>query len=56
MRRSKRERTPNHMFINDQFEIMRMLRKSSEDEKKLVFDQSKYVVIGAIEVENDGSF
>ena len=56
MRRSKRERTPNHMFINDQFEIMRMLRKSSEDEKKLVFDQSKYVVIGTIEVEDDGTF
>ena len=38
------------MFINDQFEIMRMLRKSSEM-RKLVFDQ-EICGDGAIEVEN----
>ena len=58
MRRSKRERIPNHLFINDQFEILLMLKKENmKEKKKLVFDESKFVMIGTIDVkEDDGSF
>jgi hypothetical protein len=52
-RRSRRSRRPNHFFVNDQYDILEMIKK----EKILSFDESKYVVIGTIDVEEeDGTY